>query len=460
MASAKIQIFEQFAELARVLGHAHRLELIEHVSQGERSVERLSELTGLSFANASQHLQLLRRGGFITSRREGKRVLYRLADGPILELLSALRHYAEHNRAEVRKITTDYFQRLDHLEPVSRDELVDRLRDGSVTLLDVRPQDEFALGHLPGAWNVPIGELEKRLADLPTNQEFVAYCRGPYCVLSFEAVAALRAKGYRIRRLEDGYPEWSAAGLPVERVSSTPASNPRSPMSVFRPPSSLSEDTISRRDGTVAPNERDGSPLLRILRDSKAPSVFKPENLLREGRRQRGLPERDVPEVCVLDPDGDFMRSLRRDGRGRLCPGWACYHSELFEFDLRSGGVAGVVGCAVGAPYAVLVAEQLFASGCRFLISITSAGLITELGDPPYVVLIERALRDEGTSAHYLPSSSAISRPLPTPLCWIGWNPNYGWSSRRVAALPFIAGPPGQPTLPIAKPNRQSRRPA
>ena len=188
-------------------------------------------------------------------------------------------------------------------------------------------------------------------------------------------------------------------------------------MSVFRPPSSLSEDTISRRDGTVAPNERDGSPLLRILRDSKAPSVFKPENLLREGRRQRGLPERDVPEVCVLDPDGDFMRSLRRDGRGRLCPGWACYHSELFEFDLRSGGVAGVVGCAVGAPYAVLVAEQLFASGCRFLISITSAGLITELGDPPYVVLIERALRDEGTSAHYLPSSlgdfaSAPDAPL------------------------------------------------
>jgi rhodanese-related sulfurtransferase len=138
-------------------------------------------------------------------------------------LLSALRHYAENNSAEVRKITTDYFERLDNLEPVSRDELVDRLREGSVTLLDVRPQDEFALGHLPGAWNVPISELEKRLADLPTDQEFIAYCRGPYCVLSFEAVAALRAKGYRIRRLEDGYPEWSAAGLPVERTSSSSA---------------------------------------------------------------------------------------------------------------------------------------------------------------------------------------------------------------------------------------------
>jgi uridine phosphorylase len=182
-------------------------------------------------------------------------------------------------------------------------------------------------------------------------------------------------------------------------------------MSVLPPPSSLSEDVAPVRDETVAPSERDGSPLLRKLRDSKAPSVFKPENLLREGRRQRGLPEGDVPEICVLDPDGDLMRLLRHDGRGRLCPGWACYHSELFEFDLANGGVAGVIGCAVGASYAVLVAEQLFASGCRLLISITSAGLIADLGDPPYVVLIERALRDEGTSAHYLPLSDFASAP-------------------------------------------------
>jgi hypothetical protein len=182
-------------------------------------------------------------------------------------------------------------------------------------------------------------------------------------------------------------------------------------MSVLPPPSSLSEDVAPVRDETVVPSERDGSPLLRKLRDSKAPSVFKPENLLREGRRQRGLPEGDVPEICVLDPDGDLMRLLRHDGRGRLCPGWACYHSELFEFDLANGGVAGVIGCAVGASYAVLVAEQLFASGCRLLISITSAGLIADLGDPPYVVLIERALRDEGTSAHYLPLSDFASAP-------------------------------------------------
>ncbi|MGK6312638.1 ArsR/SmtB family transcription factor [Neorhizobium sp. DT-125] len=219
MAGAKNQLFEQFANLARVLGHVHRLELLEHASQGERSVERLAQLTGLSVANASQHLQHLRRGGFVQSRRDGNRVLYRLGEGPILELLSALRCYAERSRAEVREIVSDYFDQLDRLEPVSREDLVGRLQGGSVTLLDVRPEDEFALGHLPGALNMPLEELERRLSDLPKDQEIVAYCRGPYCVLSFEAVAMLRAKGYRIRRLEDGFPEWKAAGLQVEAAA-------------------------------------------------------------------------------------------------------------------------------------------------------------------------------------------------------------------------------------------------
>ncbi|MGZ9722185.1 ArsR/SmtB family transcription factor [Rhizobium miluonense] len=219
MTSAKIQMFEQFAALARVLGHAHRLELLEHVSQGERPVERLAELSGLSVANTSAHLQQLRRGGFVKTRRDGKHVLYRLADGPVLDLLSALRCYAERNSAEVREIAADYFGKLDALEPVTRVELVSRLKDKDVTLLDVRPDDEFALGHLPGAINIPLEELERRLADLPKEQEIVAYCRGPYCILSFEAVAALRAKGYRIRRLEDGFPEWKAAGLDVEMAA-------------------------------------------------------------------------------------------------------------------------------------------------------------------------------------------------------------------------------------------------
>jgi len=215
MTSPKAEIFEQFAELARVLGQGNRLELLQHAAQGERSVERLAQLTGLSLANASQHLQVLRRAGFVRSRRDGKRVLYRLGDGPVVELLSALRRYAEHSRAEVRGIVSAYFHKLDSLEPVSREALLERLDDGSALLLDVRPEDEFALGHLPGALNIPFAQLEQRLAELPKYAQIVAYCRGPYCVLSFEAVVALRAKGYDVRRLEDGFPEWKAAGLPL-----------------------------------------------------------------------------------------------------------------------------------------------------------------------------------------------------------------------------------------------------
>ncbi len=150
-------------------------------------------------------------------------------------------------------------------------------------------------------------------------------------------------------------------------------------------------------------------------RDHAAPSVFRPEHLLREARRQRGLLVRDVPEVCALDPDGDLVRHLRRTGQARPSLGWACYHTELFEFDLPSGITAGVVGCTVGAPFAVLVAEQLFASGCRHLVSITSAGRIADLEEPPYLVLIDRALRDEGTSSHYLPAEAGQFVPAPNP---------------------------------------------
>lgn len=149
--------------------------------------------------------------------------------------------------------------------------------------------------------------------------------------------------------------------------------------------------------------------------DHSEPSVFRPEHLLREARRQKGLPDHDVPEVCALDPDGDLVRFLRRGGRTRPSPGWACYHTELLEFDLGDGTTAGIVGCAVGAPFAVLVAEQLFASGCRFLVGITSAGRIADLDALPCVVLIDRALRDEGTSARYLPlgATEFVSAPDP-----------------------------------------------
>lgn len=152
-----------------------------------------------------------------------------------------------------------------------------------------------------------------------------------------------------------------------------------------------------------------------IAKDYGAASVFQPGHLLREARRQKGLPDRNVPEICVLDPDGDLVRHLRATGQARPSPGWACYHTELVEFDLPDGTIAGVVGNAVGAPFAVLIAEQLFASGCRFLLSITSAGRIADLGEPPYLVLIGKALRDEGTSLHYMPAGPDPFVPAPDP---------------------------------------------
>ncbi len=219
MTNPGFAIFEQLAAVARVLGHAHRLDLLAHVSQGERPVEVLAKLAGMTPANASQHLQQLRRAGFVVSRREGKHVLYRIGDGPVQPLLAALRAYGEASRADVRAIIGDYFERVggvEPMEPVSRAVLLERLAAGDITLLDVRPEDEYALGHLPGALNVPLRDLEARLAELPADREIVAYCRGPYCILSVEAVALLRANGYRARRFEEGLPEWKAAGLAVD----------------------------------------------------------------------------------------------------------------------------------------------------------------------------------------------------------------------------------------------------
>jgi ArsR family transcriptional regulator len=211
----KQALFAQFAAVAKTLGHAHRLDLLEQVAQGERSVDVLAGRTGLSIANASQHLQHLRRAGLITSRRVGKFVYYRLSDDAVLDLVAALHRIAERNVAEVGRVLQSYFHDRDSLEPVSREELLKRSRSGAVTILDVRPEDEFALGHLPGAVNIPLRALPARLSELDRKQEVVAYCRGPYCVLSFEAVAALRARGFKARRLVDGLPEWRAAGLPI-----------------------------------------------------------------------------------------------------------------------------------------------------------------------------------------------------------------------------------------------------
>lgn len=211
----KQALFEQFALIARTLGHPHRLDLLEQLAQGERTVEQLADKTGLSIANASQHLQRMARAGLVASRRDGKFVNYRLSDDAVLEALAALRKIGERNLAEVERVVRSYFDQRDDFEPVTRKQLLKRSRAAAVTILDVRPADEFALGHLPGALNIPLRALQSRLSELKRDNEIVAYCRGPYCVLSYEAVAALRKHGFNARRLEDGFPEWRAAGLPV-----------------------------------------------------------------------------------------------------------------------------------------------------------------------------------------------------------------------------------------------------
>jgi rhodanese-related sulfurtransferase/DNA-binding transcriptional ArsR family regulator len=213
----KRAMFEQFAMVARAICSAHRLELLELLAQTERSVEQLAGLSGLTIANASQHLQQLRRSGVVESRRDGKRVLYGLADGDVVALLGALRRITERNVGAVEKVLNSYFRERDSLEAVSRKELLRRMREGLVTVIDTRPAEEFAAGHLRGAINVPLHELKRRLRDLPLDQEIVAYCRGAYCVLSYEAVAELRKRGFKAFRLEEGYPEWRAAGLPIEQ---------------------------------------------------------------------------------------------------------------------------------------------------------------------------------------------------------------------------------------------------
>ncbi|AZO70076.1 MULTISPECIES: metalloregulator ArsR/SmtB family transcription factor [unclassified Mesorhizobium] len=215
----KQALYEQFAIVAKALGHPLRLEMIEHLAQGERSVEALAAKLGQPIANISQHLQALRRAGIVSAERDGKFVRYALADESVLSAFASVRSVAERHLAEVDRIVRGYFDARDGMRPVGRDELLALMRDGLVTLIDVRPPDEFALGHVPGAINVPLGEIKTWSQSADTSREIVAYCRGPWCVMSFEAVAALRSHGHSARRLEDGMPEWKAAGLPVEMAA-------------------------------------------------------------------------------------------------------------------------------------------------------------------------------------------------------------------------------------------------
>ena len=218
----KQQIYSQVARIGKVVGHGHRLELLEYLAQGERTVEALTKLTGLSVANTSQHLRVMRQSGLVQARKDGLYVYYSLVDDEIVRLLSSMRKLAESHLADVDRLVRSYLTVKDELEPIPRRELLERARKGMVTVLDVRPPEEYASGHVPGAVNVPLKELARRLEELPRNQEIVAYCRGPHCVLAFEAVAQLREEGFQARRLEDGFPEWREAGLPVEKSAKNP----------------------------------------------------------------------------------------------------------------------------------------------------------------------------------------------------------------------------------------------
>ena len=212
----KNQLYEQFARIGKALSSAHRLELLEVLAQGEHSVEVLAHETGMSVANASQHLQILRAAQLVEVRREGVYIYYYLADECVFALWQTMRQVGEARIAEIDPIVDTYLHDRNVLQPIGATELLQRLVKGNVILLDVRPAEEYAAGHLPEALSIPVPELEARLSELPQDREIVAYCRGPYCVFADEAVTLLRTNGYHARRLEQGLPDWRALGLPVE----------------------------------------------------------------------------------------------------------------------------------------------------------------------------------------------------------------------------------------------------
>lgn len=212
----KREVFANLARIGTALSSPTRIEFLELLAQCERTVEQLAGLAGVSGANTSQHLQKLRQAGLVAGRKEGLYVFYRLAGEEVVGLLASLGRTGEAHVAEVERIVRLYFTQKDDLEPVPGRELLARARRGLVTVLDVRPPEEYAAGHLPGAINIPMHELEKRLKELPKRKEVVAYCRGPYCLMSYDAVALLRKRGLKARRLEAGLPEWKLAGLPLE----------------------------------------------------------------------------------------------------------------------------------------------------------------------------------------------------------------------------------------------------
>ena len=212
----KDRLYGQFARIGKALSSPHRLEILELLAQGERTVESLATELGLSLANTSQHLQALRQAVLVDSRKEGLFVFYRLADPAVFELCRSIRTVAERQLADLARLVSDYLGDRADAEMVEMHELLRRAKSPQVVVLDTRPANEYAAGHIAGALSVPVDDLQRRLRQLPKDKEYVAYCRGPYCVYADRAVEILRAHGRRARRLVEGFPEWRAAGLPVE----------------------------------------------------------------------------------------------------------------------------------------------------------------------------------------------------------------------------------------------------
>lgn len=216
----KDRLYGQLARVGKALASPHRLELLELLAQGERTVDSLAGETSMSIASTSQHLQALREGGLVERRKRGLFVHYRLADPTVFELTRALRVVAEARLAELERVVRDHFGERSEPQPVMMEELVERASSGNVVIIDTRPANEYAAGHIAGAISVPIDELQERLKQLPKSKEYVAYCRGPYCAYADRAVELLRSHGRRARRLAQGFPEWKASGLPFEALPS------------------------------------------------------------------------------------------------------------------------------------------------------------------------------------------------------------------------------------------------
>jgi rhodanese-related sulfurtransferase len=236
----KDPLYAQFARIGHAAASPKRVELLDLLAQGEKTVETLAEQTATAVKNTSAHLRVLREARLVDTRREGTWVYYRLAGDDVVHFLRAMQALARSRLAEVEQVTQRYLTSRDELAPVTLDDLRRLVRDGDVTVLDVRPREEYDAGHIPGALSVPIAELERRLGELPKGKEVIAYCRGPYCVYSIEAVELLRHHGYRARRTDDGLPDWRAAGRPVAR---TAAAEPRAPV----PARTRRRTTTSRR---------------------------------------------------------------------------------------------------------------------------------------------------------------------------------------------------------------------